>query len=814
MLLPELVTYDDPAEFDEIDIGTDGEGGGPSGGTEAKKNKGKARKEVCETDSSEDDDEPTPPKTKKNKMAAAPKKKARGKGGKAAKDHGKLESLKTLPVELLVEIFSHLDPQDLLAINTVSKTYHALLSSTSSTSIWKRARERFDLPEATVGNFTEMQYAQLMFGTRCQHCGSKAKFADFFIRQRICTECRREKFVKLNWLYKSHPGLHPATKHCILPSYHSPAATRWTVAKPYGFTAELERYSALLWKLQYEEDDAEEGDSGDDTDSDLSDLTPCPPSSPFPEGRNRRYHSSRRVSYAEESDSEDEMGSSTVLKPSRKVEAFVALRQKLIDAIHEEARTLRLCHFRVYKQVEEAAWEAKRIPSQTRTAMWRRADALEEKVLGLGLGYTKADFSGGWYTNKLVMDPEPLTNEIWDDIQPKILKLLTRLTRTKVKKEEVSALQTRQKDLRHRYDKLQKSLSETARPFLPLFVDFLLLPSVKELWLGGAAVNDQRWYESLDAVIEDIEEYRLELVLHARGVILAAARDVSDEGMSDLDDSPDVSDEFFDRATSLVACSFKDCIYSHMIHDSSIPRGIYGRRRWVSDPHSVGTLVAVLKHQHILNNFNDNLSTTLTKKVAGASTSASTSSDPTLQPQYRIHLPAAIASAVLAFLDLAGADPATAGKEEIEEANRNGQWEWENSTTHQRFARHDGWEVLLRLIKRACDKLSKVKPPKTLDPPIIVQHPPTTRLTSYFDEKGKSREEDRSEHDGRVHVEGLTSDEEEEGEGQEVRERVKLESNEEDGEEEDMDEASEVEEREGERFAIRYDEEEEESDDA
>ena len=50
----------------------------------------------------------------------------------------------------------------------VNKQYRALLLAKSSARLWKAARDRFDLPDSTVGGFTEWQYAQLAFGKECQ----------------------------------------------------------------------------------------------------------------------------------------------------------------------------------------------------------------------------------------------------------------------------------------------------------------------------------------------------------------------------------------------------------------------------------------------------------------------------------------------------------------------------------------------------------------------------------------------------------------------------------------------------------------------
>ncbi|BGP13389.1 hypothetical protein JCM10213_008548 [Rhodosporidiobolus nylandii] len=706
-------SYVDPPEFGELDSATEGddEGGGSggrrggSGGRRGgqRKGKGKAAREDDEVELSSEEDE----KPKKRRR----KGKGKARGGKRSEDEGKLEVLTTMPVELLVEVFSHLNPSDLLNLSRVNKAYHALLASPGSISLWKKARERFKLPDATAGGgLTEMQYAQLMFGTECQHCGAaKVKYADFFIRQRMCKGCRRDRIVRIDSLKRTHPDLHPLAGECVIPSYHSPSEPKWTTYMPYADLDSLKTISQRLWDLQF----AVGEDSADDSDEDPSTPLPSPSPSPQPSpARPRRRDSDGRIDYAElDSEDEDEAD----VKMSKRVEQFFAKRQKLREAFRKEGDKLHQLERSVHEKLEDEKRQAKAIPWSERKAMLDRADELERRVLNLNLGYKSRDFGSKWYKSPLVMAKEPVTNTVWTQIKPKIIALLNRIRAAEAKEELLAGYQTRQKSLRARYDKLKDALPPNARPFLPLFVDWLVLPSIKPLWQKDNKITDAMWLDSLDAVIEECEEYRLDLVLHAREVIVAATTDPDEEkegDAADEDDEPDVSDRFFRRATSIVACAFRNCNKSHVSYDS----GSYWRRTWTSDSNTVGALVTILEHQHKLHNFDEYLSSRATKKAISGD----------LSPQFRIHLPLEIACAVSAMLDLARAeDPSTASLEELKRADREGQWEWENSTTKKRFARAtEGFMGLLRVIKRETDKANKRKPPHALDPPVIVYHQP------------------------------------------------------------------------------------------
>ncbi|GAA5903612.1 hypothetical protein JCM6882_003001 [Rhodosporidiobolus microsporus] len=472
-------TYVDPPAYEQLESSEDeaeegevGWKGGSNGRT-----KGKAPKRMASGDDTASGDEEAKPNRRK-RTAKKGKGKAGASGGRKSKVQGKLEVLKTLPVELLVEIFSHLNPGDLLALLRVNKSYRALLSAPASNSLWKNARQRFDLPDVkAAGGMTEIQYMHLVFGTECQHCGKKFKTADFFVRQRICNECRRDKFVRLDWLKRTHPDLHPLAGECVLPSYHSPAATKWTLANPYGSLGELEYFSALLWELQYKEDDAAATSSSED---DSSSSTTPPPTTAASTGRSTRTRASTsgRPNYAEESESEDE--DLDQLRPSAAVLKLVKERKKLREALHWEGRELRVRASDAKSQLAKQLAAEKRVPWDQQMEMYKRANAIEDKVLDLDLGYNPRDFHGAWNSSKLVMSSEPFNDEVWE-IKPQIIKLLDRIRRNTAKQDLVNTLQSRQKALRPRYDKLKAALPKSAQPFVPLFVDFLLLPSVKPL---------------------------------------------------------------------------------------------------------------------------------------------------------------------------------------------------------------------------------------------------------------------------------------------------------------------------------------------
>jgi hypothetical protein len=270
----------------------------------------------------------------------------------------------------------------------------------------------------------------------------------------------------------------------------------------------------------------------------------------------------------------------------------------------------------------------------------------------------------------------------WELIKPKVISLLERCHGQRLKKEEMARKQTRQKSLRPRYDSLKAGLPATARPYLPLFVDFLLFPSVVPLWEEEGDVTDEVWEDALDEVSGDVEEFRIDLCTYARQVVLEATTDPDEEEYAEEDEG-DLGDGFFSKATSYVACGFTHCSKSHKT--GTFTRTFWRRRaNKVSDSNSFGPLVEVLEHQHKLHNFDNTLPVKATKNPSSCS------------PSVHVHLPLEIACAVSAVLDLANlSDNAT--KVDLERADSRGWWEWENATSRRKSPRwHEGCIELVR----------------------------------------------------------------------------------------------------------------------
>lgn len=334
----------------------------------------------------------------------------------------------------------------------------------------------------------------------------------------------------------------------------------------------------------------------------------------------------------------------------------------------------------------------------------------------------------------------PLRFPGWEKVKLKVMAALDRQRAKRLKREAVDRQFGAQRSLRKHYNAFKHSLPASARPFIPLFVDFLVLPSVKELWQPGEKVSSEQWQAQLDSVREEVDQFRVDLVSHAREIILAATTDpdkaqddaTSDELLENLDDA------FFNRATSFVCCGFPGCPpaqESHRVVRQRTPSEIAAARPWqrwtttweprLKDRYgAIGPLVAVLQHQHADHNCDKQLPTIKTFSS---------------QPSVRITLPLEVACAISALLEVGDLDTERAGQSELDELNKEHFFEWENTKTYRRFFyEENAWQELVRqqlpgrrkgayagspqvfFIKRRGEKLAKLKNPEVLDPPCIV----------------------------------------------------------------------------------------------
>ncbi|KAL1703905.1 hypothetical protein EV121DRAFT_280757 [Schizophyllum commune] len=114
---------------------------------------------------------------------------------------GKLSKLVDMPLDILFETFTLLDPQDLVSLSRTSKLLRKTLLSPQTITVWKNARKRTGAPEPAPG-YDEPRWANLVFGAkRCQNCDAPhVDSVDYQLLMRVCTACK-----KLNKFKRQYP---------------------------------------------------------------------------------------------------------------------------------------------------------------------------------------------------------------------------------------------------------------------------------------------------------------------------------------------------------------------------------------------------------------------------------------------------------------------------------------------------------------------------------------------------------------------------------------------------------------------------------
>ncbi|GAA5864375.1 hypothetical protein JCM8547_005801 [Rhodosporidiobolus lusitaniae] len=472
--------------------------------------------EVEEEDSDDDEKDPDwgKPARKTKKRKTDGKGKVNGKKDKTPK----VDYLETLPFDMLCEIFSYLHPGELLALSRTAKPYRQLLMSKQSKFIWRKSRLFVEMPNLASLDLSEPAHAALFFDKACEVCDKKnAGAPDIYLRNRLCKDCRMDHLVKLNKLFEKHPEYHPLVSKVIVStpglrnehhtSSSSPVSTRsGRVSKP---------------RLSYNED-------SDDSDAD-----------------------------------EDEYKA----KAGSRVTEFVQGMQKELEVLEQAAKSDKQ---RDKEQEGRSNYQAK----------WARKSALKDKIATLpGQAHWPSDLYGKvWEKSAFVNTSRVLDDDEWEEIKDDVFSLVNEV-RADQQRENIgrqlkhkwnNAILEREKAIRKRYNRLRKhETDDFARAAYPLFVDFLRLESVKPLLLpeempsnfeaeqenGRAELSDDDWEEQEELVKEEVEQHRLDLVLHAVKLIIRATAE--DELPSDeeiVDNLGDYDDDFFEMASSFLCC--------------------------------------------------------------------------------------------------------------------------------------------------------------------------------------------------------------------------------------------------------------------
>ncbi|KAJ7709574.1 hypothetical protein B0H17DRAFT_1190776 [Mycena rosella] len=139
--------------------------------------------------------------TSASTVSPAATRRFRGRGGQ-------LRMLPEMPLDILFEIFSHLEPPDVLHLARTTKDLRNVLMSHSAISIWKSAfLNDPDLPGVPEG-LNEPQYANLAFSPHCHFCFVAGEHSILWVfRVRVCQKCIPSRYDEARKITKNMAGL-------------------------------------------------------------------------------------------------------------------------------------------------------------------------------------------------------------------------------------------------------------------------------------------------------------------------------------------------------------------------------------------------------------------------------------------------------------------------------------------------------------------------------------------------------------------------------------------------------------------------------
>ncbi|CAL1707898.1 unnamed protein product [Somion occarium] len=110
---------------------------------------------------------------------------------------GSLQDMPEMPLDILFDIFVHLEPFDLLNLARTSKPFRQLLMHRSAAPFWRAARQNVeDLPPCPPF-LSEPAYANLLFDNYCHECLRPNIQTVYWVAMaRYCKPCSKEMFYR------------------------------------------------------------------------------------------------------------------------------------------------------------------------------------------------------------------------------------------------------------------------------------------------------------------------------------------------------------------------------------------------------------------------------------------------------------------------------------------------------------------------------------------------------------------------------------------------------------------------------------------
>ncbi|KAL8278608.1 hypothetical protein RQP46_008900 [Phenoliferia psychrophenolica] len=422
-------------------------------------------------DDSEDEDLAPAKKAKRTVAAPAPATKGKTKGRLA-----KLAKFSSMPLDILSEICSHLDPLSLLYMSRTTKSIHRLLTSKGSRALWISARRTVALPDLAAEDMTEMAYASLVFERNCMVCGKgRSSKHDYAIRARFCQPCHKANVVYENKAAGAIPDLHHLALACSPFTHYSPAGG-WFSGRHYIFIPDVKKISEQLHALMTEHDRI------------LAERDAAKPQTRKGKGKAKALNQDLSTSAGSE-------------------DIFIRKSQASVTTARDDAKLIN-------------TWEDTRIKDRkiaARAASKQCSADVDAKMVALG--YELEDFEGVY--SMLYSHSKPLTDRSWKNIAPEIKAAADENMYYRLMREADDRRSKRKRLINPLYSSILDAWPMDSKLHFPSFIDFCQLPSAKAFWSPeGVEIEDAAWNAALPSIEADIRAHqvtrrRKELILRS-----------------------------------------------------------------------------------------------------------------------------------------------------------------------------------------------------------------------------------------------------------------------------------------------------------
>ncbi|KAM5540116.1 hypothetical protein V8D89_006256, partial [Ganoderma adspersum] len=422
--------------------------------------------------------------------------------GKGRQAAGSLSGLMNMPLDVFFQVAAHLHPLDMLNLSRASKSLRSIVLAKSTRSAWIASLATVDRLPSCPANMSEPLHAALLFDQYCFLCGvDRARWVDYTIRLRLCKACYKTNILKGSAIL----GPDQVDVFQTLPLF--PCETGSDYERAERFISEERRTAA------------------------------------------QKY-------YATDVHAMIDNHASLQRKSGKAASQFVEETLLSVSLAHEYA-------------VEVLAWlKGKSLTKQLSNIQIisdRRATIIARLQ---ELGYTEDEFpedeqAAAW--EKLVNQPKPLTDRIWNNLLPKLEELLSLEQYRRTQEAFEERVDDRLDLIVLWYDEyIEENLTDSERRLMPNLCDARELPNL----LALAQSNDAQGELSRDAflaltegVLADTEEYKARTKRELVDILCrhSACRTLGLEGLP----ADDVLQRF---------CAYFECIWEC---DSVIDGGAY-----------------------------------------------------------------------------------------------------------------------------------------------------------------------------------------------------------------------------------------------